>query len=172
MIKNNVPRDISQIPSTDPSDIIVGMNPMLDELTDIVLPKGWRSKNRAPFPLGGVVSFKLNSKQLLHMLICHNLGVGGWEQADRYVRIAMDHLWSIYGSSRYFSMVEIGKGKIGSRDGADHEAIHTAIANSWLSVDLYIFESSQPVAIQTITPKQLRAHSSWSPLSGVKKFAA
>lgn len=170
MIKSIVPGDITKMNTTDSSDILVGMNSALRELHDITLPNRWRSQHNDPFPLGSVVSFKLSSKQNLHALICHELGVGGWNQADRYVRIGMDHLWSRFGNSRYFSTVEIGKGSIGVRDGADHAAIRAAIEASWLSVDLFIFDSPQPVAIQRITPKQLQALSYWNPITGLENY--
>ena len=105
-------------------------------------------------------------------MLFRSLGDYGWDNADKYVRFGLDYLWNKEGNSRYFSIVEIGTGRLGKRDGADAGAIRTAIATSWLHVDLFVFDSPTPVAIQSIAPKQLQAYRYWNHVSGEEQIAA
>jgi hypothetical protein len=164
MISQIIPGDITL--RANESDIIIGMNTELGEVTGIGLNFTWRINNKTPFALGTVLSFKLDHLRNLHMIICHELGEGGWDKADRYVRFGLDYLWSKQENNRYYSIVDIGTGRVGQRDGADTAAIRSAIANSWLLVDLFVFDSFRPVAIETIAPKVLQAYRCWDYQNG------
>lgn len=170
MIKSIVPGDITA--RTNVSDIIIGMNTNLDEVTGIGLPFTWRIKEKTPFALGTVISFELDMRRHLHMIICHQIGDHGWRDAEKYVRLGLDYLWQKEGDARYFSIVEIGTGRIGKRDGADATAIRSAIANAWLPVELFVFDSPTPVALEAVAPKELRAYRCWDQFAGERKIAA
>jgi hypothetical protein len=154
---------------TNECDIIIGMNTTLQEVTGIGLNFSWRVDHKKPFALGTVLSFKLDRMRNLHMIICHKLGDDGWCDADKYIRFGLDYLWSKNENNRYYSIVEIGTGRVGQRDGADAAAIRSAIANSWLRAELFVFDSLKPVAIEQISPKVLRAYRCWDYQDGEKK---
>ena len=69
------------------------MNSTLEDVTQL----GWRfTKNikaAEPIGLGTVLSFLFDDTRMLHMIICHNIGFGGWSEADKYLRIGLDYLW-------------------------------------------------------------------------------
>ncbi len=130
-------------------DIIIGMNPGFEELSAL----GHRFLgNVVPLDLmklGSVLTFDFDGERRLHMLICHLLGHGGWEDADKFVRSAMDHLWQSDGARQY-SIVKIGGGAVGKRYGADQGAIITAMATSHLPVVLYTRPTSMlPYEVST-----------------------
>ena len=135
MITDIIPGDILH-PSRR-TDIIVGMNPRFADVFGIAKPFVSNISDIRDVPLGSVVSFKFDETRNLHLLICHVLGEGGWEKADQYVRYGLDYLW-VADPKRKYSIVRIGTGRVGRRDGADAVAIHTAMVNSFLPVDLYI----------------------------------
>lgn len=125
----------------DPSneaDVIIGMNVSFADVRGIGKPFVERIQRTRIVTLGSVVSFDLDGSRELHMLVCHLLGEGGWKEADKYVRYGLDYLWKTR-LGRSFSIVQIGTGRIGRRDGADPVAIHSAMADSFLSVHLYIY---------------------------------
>jgi hypothetical protein len=133
-------RDFTIGDITDPanqSDIIIGMNPKLSEASAIGRPFVKNTSVISQMKLGSVLTFRFDKKRLLHMLICHHIGRGGWKDADKYVRYSLDYLWQQHGG-RSYSIVQIGKGPIGQRDGADISAIRTAMTTSFLEMDLYI----------------------------------
>jgi hypothetical protein len=160
--------DITVLNQDEPSDIIVGMNTQLGELESILLPQQWRAEHAEPFPLGSVLSFRLDRKRQLHMLICHHLGNNGWVDADKYVRIGLDHLWMLHKNQRDFSVVQIGAGRIGTTGGADVNKIRAAMATSFLDMTLFMSDSKQPVDIRTIKSRQLSKPEYWNPVSGLE----
>lgn len=136
MIKNILLGDITDS-DTHPGDIIIGMNTKLSESSAIGRPFVHSVSVLKQVKLGSVLTFRFDRVRLLHMLICHRIGLGGWENADKYVRYCLDYLWQRHGD-RTYSIVEIGNGPVGQRDGADVSTIRTAMANSFLEVDLVI----------------------------------
>jgi hypothetical protein len=146
------------------SDVIIGMNSQLGEVSGIGLPFTWQIQHNKPLILGTVFSFELDVNRNLHMITCHHLGKDGWQAADKYIRFGMDYLWHREGH-RSFSMVKIGTGHIGKRDGADVPAIISAIANSHLAVTLYNYRPSEhTMAEAKVVPKpsELVAYRSWN----------
>ena len=135
MIKNIMVGNI--LDRKNHADIIIGMNAEFEDVTGIGLPFIERVVKTQEIPLGAVVTFDYDDERQLHMLICHHLMMGGWERADQYVRYGMDFLWDV-NPNRDYSIVNIGTGRVGLRDGADHMAIRTAMATSFLPVDLYV----------------------------------
>ncbi len=122
------------------ADIIIGMNTRCAEASAIgrtVLVGKILSRE---LELGDVVTFKFDEHRNLHLLICHELGRGGWQGAERFVRCGLDYLWQRHREKQRFSIVRIGTGPVGIRDGADASAIHTAMADSYLPVTLYIWD--------------------------------
>lgn len=139
-------RDIYYGDITNPdnvADIIIAMNTRCAEASAIgrtVLVGKVLSRE---LELGDVVTFKFDKRRDLHLLICHELGQGGWEGAEQFVRFGLDYLWRQYRTKRQFSIVRIGTGLVGTRDGADATAIHTAIADSYLPICLYIWDGEK-----------------------------
>ncbi len=172
MIKNIIPGDITS--PKNKSDIIIGMNSELGELS--ALGRSVLKRNlprRELLDLGTVLTFKFDDKRLIHMVICHHLGEGGWRFADQYIRVGLDHLWLNPPARRKFSIVQIGKGAVGTRDGANSSSIHTAIASSYLPVDLYVYDDNKATV-----PKQnvvqlpaLQMVQGWNPKTGVLAVA-
>ncbi len=131
----------------DPSNkahIIIAMNTEFDDVRGIGKPFVGKIKRTRSIKLGTVVSFDYDGSRELHMLVCHRLGKGGWENADQYVRYGMDYLWKCEPHHSY-SIVNIGTGRVGKRDGADHMQIRSAIASSFLPVDLFVL--NEPMQI-------------------------
>lgn len=106
------------------------------------------------------------------MLICHEIGKDGWACADEYVRFGMDYLWHTEGG-RHYSAVQIGTGQVGKRDGADSTAIRSAMADSFLPIDLYVYLSTvrQVIEATTVHPP-LRAFRAWHPTHGEERITA
>lgn len=142
MIRNIISGDITD-PNTHPGDRIIGMNTKLNEASAIGRPFVHTIAVVKQINLGSVLTFEFGAGRLLHMLICHRIGRGGWSDADKYVRYCLDYLWQQQHGERLYSIVQIGKGPVGQRDGADVSAIRTAMATSWLEMDLVIREDSQ-----------------------------
>lgn len=126
---------------TNPGDIIIGMNTKLLEASAL----GWRFVHDVvalgEIQLGSVLTFNFDEKRLLHMLVCHHLGPEGWKDADRYVRFCLDYLWQQHNDRKY-GIVQIGAGPVGRRDGANVSLIRTAMADSFLEVDLILLPKS------------------------------
>lgn len=118
-------------------DIIIAMNTELKEASAIGRTFTCTTSIKEQVNLGSVLTFQFDSERLLHMLICHRIGLGGWMDADKYVRYCLDYLWQQH-RDRAYSIVQIGKGLVGQRDGADVPAIRTAMTNSFLEMDLVI----------------------------------
>ena len=159
MIRDFITGDITA--RSNKSDIIIGMNTALDDVTGIGFPFVKNSVPTRMLQLGSVISYDFDGTRKLHMIICHHLGEGGWEYADRYVRFGLDYLDHLDRDTqagdggRSYSIVRIGTGRIGTRDGADFQAIHRAMADSFLTVDLYLFKREQQSAdVRAIRPLQ------------------
>jgi hypothetical protein len=125
--------------------------------------------------LGTVLTFEFDEDRYMHMIICHHLGDDGWDYADKYVRVGMDHLWTTQDERKY-SIVQIGNGAIGKRDGANTAAIHTAIASSYLPVTMWIRRETTEQVIKVIHPRGgppvLRYSRGFSPVHGQLVLAA
>ena len=161
MILNTVIGDIT-LPD-NPNDIIIGMNTSLGEASAIGRPFVTDDIPEELLVLGGVLTFEFDESRKLHMLLCHELGQDGWNGAEKYVRFGMDYLWQRYHGEREFSVVKIGSGPIGQRDGADVGSILTAMADSYLGVVLYL-RPPQPTtaAGNVIELPKLRFHQGWA----------
>ena len=171
----------------NPADIIIGMNSTLSDVTGIGLRFVREIKVLYPIVLGSVLSFAFTPERNVHMIICHTIGEGGWVHADRYVRYGLDFLWQaeaaqytgeggmdhlLTGNSRRYSIVQIGTGRVGRRDGADHAAIRTAMAESFLPVDLYVYDPALRQLVEQAEQPVLRAFRAYHPLRGVEEIAA
>jgi hypothetical protein len=154
------------------------MNGQLDDVMGIGLPFVRDSIPTRAIQLGSVITFDFDSIRRLHMLICHNLGEGGWEGSERHVRFGLDYLDYLdkmerpQGSGANYSIVRIGTGRVGIRDGADPIALHRAMADSHLVTDLYVWDQpaaeARAEAQARFTP--LRAVRAWSPGHGVERI--
>jgi hypothetical protein len=159
--------------SKNKADIVIGMNNTLSDVTGM----GRRFVNQYPtlihpIDLGSVLSFSYDKDRYLHMIVCHKIGRGGWSNADTFIRFGMDYLWHSE-PGRKFSIVQIGTGHIGLRDGADHVAIRTAMANSFLEVDLYVHDKDEQEAEVAVAELPLiAAHRAWHPRFGEQRLAA
>jgi hypothetical protein len=153
------------------ADLIIGMNSQLIDVYGIGKPFVNKINTIHPIMLGSVLSFTFDDCRNLHMLICHHLGKGGWNNADKYVRYGMDYLWHSESNAKRFSIVQIGTGRVGIRDDADSTSIRTAMANSFLPVDLFIFEQpKQQVNASAVLP--LRAYRHFHPVLGEERLIA
>ena len=118
-------------------DIIIGMNTKLVEASAIgrrVLVDKFATR---ALELGDVLTFKYDQHRHLHMVICHTIGEGGWEHADRFLRFGLDYLWQ-RNPQKEFSIVKVGTGSVGIRDGADPSTLHSAMASSYLPLHLFV----------------------------------
>lgn len=169
MIKNIVVGDITR--PTNSADIIIGMNSTLSDVLGI--GRRFVDKIAAIHPIvrGSVLSFEFTPERHLHMIICHDIGEAGWIDADREVRFGMDYLWHTERARRY-SIVQIGTGRVGRRDGADPAAIRSAMAASFLPVDLYVYDPGVHEAVATAHQAPLRAFRAWHPVLGEERIAA
>jgi hypothetical protein len=61
------------------------------------------------------------------------------------------------------SIVNIGTGRVGTRDGADPIAIKRAMADSHLIVDLFVFKPETAMADVRVMRAPLRPVRAWSP---------
>lgn len=130
---------------------------------------------RGKLPLGSTVSFEWDkgTGRELHLLICHKLGEGGWDGADRHVRFGLDQLAYRHGrSERGYGIVEIGKGRVGRRDGADPTAIHTAMATSFLPLRLFILPEPEPREAQSAVIIPMRPLRVYDRVTGEHQLAA
>lgn len=150
-------------------DIIIGMNTSLAEASAIGRRVLINKSLTRELGLGDVVTFTFDEHRNLHMLICHYLGSGGWINADKFIRLGLDHLWQCSEAETQFSIVRIGTGPVGIRDGADHAAIHTAMADSWLPLHLYIREPKQ-VEARVVQFPPLKALRAWSYEKGEREI--
>ncbi|TXH01058.1 MAG: hypothetical protein E6R05_06155 [Candidatus Moraniibacteriota bacterium] len=169
MINDIVVGDITR--PTNPADVIIGMNSTLSDVLGIGRPFVKKVAAIHPIVRGSVLSFKFTPERHLHMIICHDIGEGGWVGADQQVRFGMDYLWHTDGSRRY-SIVQIGTGRVGKRDGADPTAIRSAIAASFLPVNLYVYDPGAREAVEAAVQAPLRAFRAWHPVLGEERIAA
>ncbi len=158
-------------------DIIIGMNTNLGDVKGIGLHFARNLKLTHPLTLGGVLSFKYDEGRHLHMLVCHELGGGGWKNAERYVRFGLDYLWHSEivekFTTREFSIVEIGTGRVGMRDGANAPLIHQAMTFSHLELTLFVnFNNVGRVAGADAIVVPLRAYRAWTPQHGEERLVA
>jgi hypothetical protein len=151
----------------NPRDPIIGMNPTLSERTPFALSVSNRHKIVTPVEMGSVLSFDYRDGRKVHMLVCHEIGQGGWKDAGKYVRWCLDYLWYT-APERQYSVVHIGTGRIGKRDGADGAAIMTALAQSHLEMVLYQKpKSEEVVGQQAVRPVAvIHAFRLWQPSKG------
>ncbi len=119
------------------NDIIIAMNTKLAEASALGRPFVYNVKTLDELELGSVLTFKFDETRLLHMLICHQFRSGGWVDSEKYVRYCLDYLWQQH-RDRQYAIVQIGNGYVGRRDGADAPVIRTAMADSFLNVNLFI----------------------------------
>lgn len=150
-------------------DIIIGMNTRLAQASAIghrVLVNNFVTRELEP---GDVVTFKFDEHRNLHMIICHRLCTGGWLNAEKYVRIGLDYLWQRHVFNTHFSIVRIGTGMVGIRDGADASAIHTAMTVSWAPLHLYIWNNERhEVGVEKFPP--LKVLRTWSTDKGEREI--
>lgn len=168
MIEGIVVGDI--LSPTNRRDIIIGMNTTLGEVNGIGRPFV-RKYPDAEFDRGSVLTFNLDESRKLHMIICHKLGLDGWVEAEKYLRFGLDHLDQYNDQDRKYSMVNVGTGMIGQRDGANPSAMLCAMANSHLSVMLYVLGGLASERVMQKYPP-LRALHAWSPVEGPMAVAA
>lgn len=171
MIIKNIIGDIFD--PKNQSDIVIAMNRTLDEPTALAARFTTKLKFnlKNPLPLGSVLSFNFDTERRLHMLICHEIGKGGWEKADKFIRFGMDYLDHNKEPDQKFSVVQIGTGPIGLRDGADLSAIMTAISTSFLPVTLYLREEAMVMtAGAKRAPLSLVAYAAWTPHHGYEEI--
>lgn len=126
---------------TNPGDIIIAMNTELSEVSALGRRFVKSIAILDELELGSVLTFNFDSERQLHMLICHRLELGGWVGSEKYVRYCLDYLWQQH-RDRQYAIVQIGNGPIGKRDGANVSEIRTAMANSFLELDLVIMPQS------------------------------
>ena len=164
MIEDMIPGDITS--RDNPRDIIIGMNTKLDDVTGIGRPFVKNVFPATALELGSVLTFDFDAKRKLHMIICHDLGLGGWHRTDQHIRFGMDYLNHINDTGRQHSIVRVGTGRVGKRDGADHAAILTAMTNSYLPVNLYIWEPQEQIVVTRVQPEPMIAVAAWHPQQG------
>jgi hypothetical protein len=143
-------------------DIIIGMNTDLNDVTGIGLRFVKDLIPLKALELGSVLTFDYDDQRKIHMIICHHLGPTYWRNADQHVRFGMDYLHYTNDSRRKYSIVRIGTGRIGQRDKADHAAIHKAMAESHLPVNLHILELQVAEAIVRAERAPLVAVAAWN----------
>ena len=136
MIKNIFVGDI--LDPENRADIIIAMNIEFRDVQGIGRAFIGKILQTRAIRLGTVISFEYDESRELHMLICHHIGKGGWRDAEQFVRYGMDYLWHS-APRRKYSIVNIGTGRVGIRDGADHAKIREAVVGSFLPVDLYVY---------------------------------
>ncbi len=157
---------------SNPADVIIGMNSTLSDVTGIGLPFVKQIAAIHPIVRGSVLSFRFTPERNLHMIVCHAIDDGGWVNADMHVRFGMDYLWHTE-AMRQYSIVQIGTGRVGRRDGADDIAIRSAMANSFLPVDLYVYDPAvHQVIANAMAQQPLRAYRAWHPIHGEERIAA
>jgi hypothetical protein len=163
MIRDILIGDITSPNNT--RDIIIGMNTDLQDVTGIGLRFVRNLIPAAALELGSVISFDFDPARKLHMIICHKLGHGGWKDADKYVRFGMDYLDHLNDDRRTHSIVQIGTGRVGVRDDADAGAIRTAMADSFLCVDLFVYDGLAMEEAQS-DREPLRPLFAWNAMKG------
>lgn len=156
MITDIITADVTD-PRANPGDLIIGMNTKLAQASAIGRPFVSPLQKGRELPLGSVLSFDFDDERRLHMLICHHIGKGGWARSDQHIRFCLDYLWQQHGE-RTYSIVKIGTGPVGMRDGANSSAILSAIADSFLPTKLFLLppERFAQLAVATVPMKPFR----------------
>jgi hypothetical protein len=170
MLKKIVFGDITS--PTNKADIIIGMNSQMKDVRGIGFPFVKRLQIKQPINLGSVISFEFKQGRQLHMIVCHHIGADGWVGADMHVRFGMDYLWQQPETHmRDHSIVQIGNGRAGQRDGANTGAILSAMANSFLPVTLFVFTPVKEEADASVVTLRPRNHAIrvWHPLHGEER---
>lgn len=167
MIKEIITGDATD-PNLNPGDIIIGMNSKLAQASAIGRPFVSNVNLVKQIDLGSVVTFDFGKGRQLHMLICHKIGKGGWVSADRFVRFCLDYLWKEHRDRKY-GIVQIGTGPVGRRDGADPAIIRTAMANSFLEMNLFIAPERKE-AVASVTRPPLVPFRTWSMEKGEREI--
>jgi len=146
-------------------DIIIAMNSTCDEASAIGRPFISPLKNGQRMTLGSVLTFEFDPEKdrYLHMLICHTIGIGGWRDAENYIRFGLDYLWH-KDPRREYAIVEIGTGDVGTRDGADEAKIRTSMDQSLLKLTLVKF--SDRVMQEMSKEHPLRLLRCWDVIGG------
>lgn len=150
-------------------DIVIGMNSILSEPSALgrrVL--GGKSITR-DLTLGDVITFDFDPGRKLHMIICHHIGKGGWAHAEKYIRTGLDYLWHSGRDDQQFSIVRIGTGLVGRRDGADAAAIHSAMATSYAPLHLFVWDPVEQIVARAALPP-LRPLHAWNIAKGERRI--
>lgn len=146
--------DITYLVDNPYGDIIIAMNTELKELTRL----GRRfvgGSISGPVEKGSVLTFKYDELRRIHMIVIHDLEPNGWDGAEEYLRYGLDDLWKEAQEEdrdREFSIVQIGKGPVGRKYGADPIALRKAMEDSHLNMTLFIQDEKAPVAA-AVRPK-------------------
>jgi hypothetical protein len=163
VIKKIVVGDITDV--SNQRHIILGMNNTLEDLVNRI-GRPYVEKLRAdlthPLELGSVLSFRFDDH---HLLVCHEIGHGGWHDADRYIRFGLDYLDHAENNKvDEFSIVQIGTGLIGVRDGAIYHSIHAAMTNSHLPMTLFVWDDHVvPLYKKRDELLEMVAYAAWTP---------
>lgn len=149
------------------SDVIIGMNSELRDVTGI----GLRFvKNAVPtklLKLGTVISYDFDEFRKIHMIICHHLRPGGWAGAEEHVRFGLDFLNHVSDGQSH-SIVQIGTGRVGKRDGANPALIRTAMADSHLPVKLFVYEPREALEmVERVDIPPMKPFRAWSVAEGI-----
>lgn len=150
------------------------MNTILEDVTGIGVPFVRKINLTNPIQLGSVLNFQFDNERMLHMLVCHDIGFGGWAKADKWVRLGLDYLWQASQDEGHilhkakFSIVRIGTGTVGRRDGALHQDILTAMATSHLDLTLFVRDEEAMVPVRK-KQEPLHAFSAWHPMHGEER---
>lgn len=153
-------------------DIVVGMNTTFAEASSLSLSVLEKRTLTQELELGDVITFDFNNRsmQKLHLIICSRIGSGGWKNADQYVRWGLDYLWRRSNFTQEFSIVQIGTGQVGQRDGADAAAIHTAMALSFVPTHLYVLDEVVASVATNVIAMPSRPIRIWNMHRGEKKI--
>lgn len=157
------------------SNIIIAMNTTLEDVTGIGVPFVRKINPTHPIQLGSVLNFQFDKNRMLHMLICHGIGFGGWTDADKWVRFGLDYLWQASMTKNHllfdseFSIVQIGTGEIGRRDGACAPEIRSAMAASHLNLTLFVRDKESQILVKK-DREPLHPLSTWHPMYGEEKL--
>jgi len=88
--------------------------------------------NTGPKDLGEVLTHRCGGR-VYHALVCHSLGIGGWDHTPRAITECLDSLVLPVDSAMVFA----GSGPIGQMQGADTWAILGGIARSKHRIVVY-----------------------------------
>ena len=141
------------------NDIIIGMNPEFKNLSDLAIQalnitEGNKiNANDCDLDfLGTVVTFESeDTKRRVHMILCHT--PEDWNDADKYIKQGMnsifytqDEMGNLSGGNhakRSYSIVKIGTGPEGIKNGADFSKIVEGMASSDLPVTMFVLPENQ-----------------------------